>query len=159
MRVSRIQVVLASVLLALPGLAVAGPTQTSSKHHTHASVKHTSAKRTTSTKRSSSKRSSTKRSRSRKEVHHEAAAVVMPAERATEIQTALIKQGYLTGEPTGTWDATTVSAMQKLQSDNGWQSKVTPDARALIKLGLGPEPLGSGTGPTSASMIAQTPPR
>ncbi len=163
MRVSRIQVVLASVLLALPSLAVAGPTQTSSKHHTHASVKHTSAKRTksTSAERTSTKRSSSKRSRTRKVTHHEVVAVVMPAERATEIQTALIKQGYLTGEPTGTWDAKTVSAMQKLQSDNGWQSKVTPDSRALIKLGLGPEPLspstGRATGPASSSMIAQTP--
>jgi len=153
MRVSGIQVILASALLALPSLAVAGPTQTGSKHHAHASVKHTSAKRT--------KSSSTKRSRTRTEVHHEAAAVVMPAERATEIQTALIKQGYLTGEPTGTWDAKTISAMQKLQSDNGWQSKVTPDSRALIKLGLGPEAPSpsTGTGAASASMIAQTLPQ
>jgi hypothetical protein len=28
--------------------------------------------------------------------------------------------------------------MEKLQADNGWQSKITPDSRALIKLGLGP---------------------
>ncbi len=62
----------------------------------------------------------------------------MPSERATEIQTALIKQGYLSGQPTGTWDAQTVAAMEKLQADNGWQSKITPDSRALIKLGLGP---------------------
>jgi hypothetical protein len=67
----------------------------------------------------------------------------MPAERATEIQTALIKQGYLTGEPTGAWDAHTVDAMKKLQGDNGWQTKITPDSRALIKLGLGPKDTGS----------------
>src|SRR5271154_6494827 len=42
----------------------------------------------------------------------------MDTERATQIQTALIQKGYLTGEPTGVWDAHTVSAMQKLQSDN-----------------------------------------
>lgn len=29
--------------------------------------------------------------------------------------------------------------MQKFQADHGWQSKTTPDARALIKLGLGPD--------------------
>jgi len=29
--------------------------------------------------------------------------------------------------------------MQKYQADNNWQSKTTPDARALIKLGLGPD--------------------
>ena len=61
----------------------------------------------------------------------------MDSERATQIQSALIKQGYLTGEPTGTWDAASVAAMQKLQGENGWQTKFTPDARALIKLGLG----------------------
>jgi hypothetical protein len=72
-------------------------------------------------------------------MRHEAAAVTMPSERATQIQTALIKQGYLSGEPTGAWDSQTVTAMQKLQSDNGWQSRITPDSRALIKLGLGPE--------------------
>jgi hypothetical protein len=68
------------------------------------------------------------------------AAVGMPPERATDIQNALIKRGYLTGEPTGKWDPQTIAAMEKLQSDNGWQSKLTPDSRALIKLGLGPAP-------------------
>jgi hypothetical protein len=29
--------------------------------------------------------------------------------------------------------------MQHYQAANGWQSKTTPDARALIKLGLGPD--------------------
>jgi peptidoglycan hydrolase-like protein with peptidoglycan-binding domain len=67
---------------------------------------------------------------------HETAG--MPSERATEIQTALIQRGYLSGEPTGVWDAQTSGAMAKLQGDNGWQTKVTPDSRALIKLGLGP---------------------
>ncbi len=60
------------------------------------------------------------------------------AERATEIQQALIREKYLTGEPTGTWDARTQAALVKYQGDNGWQTKVVPDSRALIKLGLGP---------------------
>ena len=58
-------------------------------------------------------------------------------ERATQIQTALIKAGYLSGTPSGTWDAQTQAAMEKLQADNGWQTKLVPDARAIIKLGLG----------------------
>jgi len=60
------------------------------------------------------------------------------AERATEIQQALIREKYLTGEPTGEWDARTQAALIKYQGDNGWQTKVVPDSRALIKLGLGP---------------------
>ncbi len=59
--------------------------------------------------------------------------------RATQIQTALSGAGYLQGEPTGHWDASTQAAMQKYQSDHGWQTKLIPDSRAIIKLGLGPE--------------------
>ena len=59
-------------------------------------------------------------------------------ERATQIQAALIKAGYLSGEPSGHWDAASAAAMQKVQADNGWQTKLVPDSRALIKLGIGP---------------------
>lgn len=59
-------------------------------------------------------------------------------ERATQIQQALIREKYLTGEPTGTWDARSQAAMVKYQGDNGWQTKEIPDSRAIIKLGLGP---------------------
>jgi hypothetical protein len=62
----------------------------------------------------------------------------MEPERATAIQTALIRSGYLSGEPSGHWDANSMAAMQKLQADNGWQTRIVPDSRALIKLGLGP---------------------
>ena len=58
-------------------------------------------------------------------------------ERVEQIQQALIHAHYLGGEPTGKWDATTVAAMQKYQSDNGWQTKIMPDSRALVKMGLG----------------------
>lgn len=59
-------------------------------------------------------------------------------DRATEIQQALIKAGYLTGQPSGHWDDASIAAMTKLQAANGWQTKLVPDSRALIKLGLGP---------------------
>jgi hypothetical protein len=60
-------------------------------------------------------------------------------ERATAIQQALIREKYLSGEPNGQWDIRTQAAMARYQNDHGWQSKVTPDSRALIKLGLGPD--------------------
>jgi len=60
-------------------------------------------------------------------------------ERSREIQEALIREHYLDGSPSGVWDARSQSAMERFQSDNGWQSKVVPDSRALIKLGLGPD--------------------
>lgn len=77
------------------------------------------------------------------------------SERATEIQQALIREKYLTGEPTGTWDARTQAALVKYQGDNGWQTKVVPDSRALIKLGLGPNYSAELlNGPTKASSAA-----
>ena len=60
-------------------------------------------------------------------------------DRVTEIQQALIREHYLTGEANGKWDETTKAAMQKYQADQGWQTKLMPDSRALKKLGLGPD--------------------
>ena len=82
-------------------------------------------------------------------------------ERAKEIQTALIREHYLTGEPTGQWDASSQAAMSKFQADQGWQTKLTPDSRALIKLGLGPSQdapkAPSVTQPSSPVASANTP--
>ena len=64
-------------------------------------------------------------------------------DRATVIQQALIREHYLTGEPSGHWDDSTLAAMTKFQADNGWQTKLAPDSRALIKLGLGPNHSGA----------------
>ena len=74
-------------------------------------------------------------------------------ERAREIQAALIREHYLDGEPTGTFDERTKTALQKFQQDNGWQTKVIPDSRALIKLGLGPSKDGL-LNPESAAMAS-----
>lgn len=60
-------------------------------------------------------------------------------ERVTQIQQALIREHYLNGDPTGKWDSTTQAAMQKYQADQGWQTRLMPDSRALKKLGLGPD--------------------
>lgn len=59
-------------------------------------------------------------------------------ERAEEIQQALIRAHYLQGKPSGKWDEATQSALRKYQADHDWQTKVVPDSRALISLGLGP---------------------
>ena len=63
----------------------------------------------------------------------------MDPSRVREIQSALIREKYLEGQPNGTWDQRSKEAMQKFQGDNGWQTKMIPDSRALIKLGLGPD--------------------
>ena len=72
--------------------------------------------------------------------------------RATEIQAALVKAGYLQ-ENSGKWNTSSADAMRKLQSDNGWQTKIIPDSRALIKLGLGPGSEASPTGTAAPSGV------
>ena len=77
--------------------------------------------------------------------------------RATQIQSALVKSGYLSSDAaSGHWDSQTEAAMQKLQADNGWQTKLIPDSRAIIKLGLGPaHDNGIGSSGSSALTAAE----
>lgn len=74
-------------------------------------------------------------------------------DRTRAIQTALISKNYLSGQPSGEWDAETEAAMQKFQGDNGWQTKLMPDSRALIRLGLGP----NGTDGSAAALASGNP--
>jgi len=60
------------------------------------------------------------------------------SERTREIQAALIREKYLKGDMTGKWDERTKAAMTRFQKDHGWQTRMLPDSRALIQLGLGP---------------------
>jgi hypothetical protein len=64
---------------------------------------------------------------------------IVAPDRAQEIQEALVREHYLHGDPSGVWDNSTQSAMQRYQADHGWQTKMIPDSRALIALGLGPD--------------------
>jgi len=80
-------------------------------------------------KRASSRKKKTARTRGQQKID---------SERAHSIQEALIREHYLNGEATGTWNQASEDAMRRYQSEHGWQSKTVPDARALIKLGLGP---------------------
>ena len=81
---------------------------------------------------------------------------MIDSDRVLAIQQALIREHYLTGEATGKWDTSTESAMQKFQSDQGWQTKLMPDSRALKKLGLGPDYSGA-INATDASFGAPPP--
>ncbi len=97
--------------------------------------------------------------KSSKKSHHKSHGqqAIDPA-RATEIQHALIREHYMTGEPNGQWDATTTAAMQKFQADQGWQTKLMPDSRALKKLGLGPDYSGAINAASPSSFRIRKPP-
>jgi peptidoglycan hydrolase-like protein with peptidoglycan-binding domain len=65
--------------------------------------------------------------------------MAIDGERASQIQSALVRERYMNGDPSGKWDDSTQAAMRRYQADQGWQSKSIPDSRALIRLGLGPD--------------------
>ena len=78
---------------------------------------------------------STKKSKKRRPRGQQA----IDGSRAREIQEALVREHYMTGKPSGTWDTATQDALRRFQAAQGWQSKTVPDSRALIRLGLGPD--------------------
>jgi len=65
----------------------------------------------------------------------------MDPARVEDIQQALIKAGDLQGAPSGRWDAQTREGMARYQTNHGFGVTGLPDAKSLMKLGLGPHPL------------------
>ena len=99
---------------------------------------HSKARLQTVSSTSTSRPTSSKNKKSRKKGRQRGQQKI-DAARAREIQEALVREHYLEGPVSGVWDAKSQDAMVRFQADNGWQSKVVPDSRALIKLGLGPD--------------------
>jgi peptidoglycan hydrolase-like protein with peptidoglycan-binding domain len=71
------------------------------------------------------------------------ARIHLQPDRVQEIQQALIREGYLQGDTTGQWDARTHDAMQRYQTEHGFPATGLPEAKSLMKLGLGSHPLPS----------------
>lgn len=115
----RVPAIVLISLLALSSAAVA-KSATATRHH------------------SSSKAAKGKSSKRSKKAWQAKGQKTIASDRTREIQEALIREHYLSGDATGTMDNATKQALIKLQQENGWQTKVVPDSRALIKLGLGP---------------------
>ena len=120
----------------------AAPSASSSKKP----AQRTSGAHKTTSKTSSSKTPGRKGKRSRRQPGQKAPS----ADRISEIQTALAKDGSFAGPPNGKWDDSTVSAMKKYQAGHGLNPTGRLDAPTLQKLGLGS---------TTAGVAApQTPP-
>jgi peptidoglycan hydrolase-like protein with peptidoglycan-binding domain len=115
-----------------------------------------SAKKTSSVKKESPKPaakrkvSSRSRKRSRRTSYrYRLARLRLEPQRVQEIQQALIQAGYLNQEPTGRWDEPTKDAMHRYQADHGFPATGLPEAKSLMKLGLGPHPLPEDCDPTA----------
>lgn len=121
------------ILVAL--LAISPAMATTAKSTTKSSTtKASSTKKTSSSKSSKSKHKTTA-----KKSWKSKGQKTITSDRTREIQEALIREHYLTGDANGVWDNRTQEAMRSFQAKQGWQTKVLPDSRALIKLGLGPD--------------------
>jgi peptidoglycan hydrolase-like protein with peptidoglycan-binding domain len=120
---------------------------TSGKAKSSSKTKGSSAKTNTSTDKelglatAKARNQSTKGHKTRKRISSRRVRgqQAIDSERAMQIQQALIREHYLSGDPSGSWDASSIAAMRKYQSDKGWQTKLMPDSRALKMLGLGPD--------------------
>jgi len=133
LRILKTMAVLTACLL-LVSAATATTSQTKSTKSTKSnSSSHKSSKSGKTSSSKSKKKSAKGTSHGQKGIDQE---------RAVAIQQALVRQGYFSGEPTGKFDQATKDALVRYQAENGWQTKVTPDSRALIKLGLGPDKKG-----------------
>ena len=95
------------------------------------------AKKKTTSSRAATPRKSKKSGKTARGWRHRGQQKI-DAERTRQIQEALIREHYFSGEPTGKWNDATQNALRRYQAANGWQNKTVPDSRALIKLGLGP---------------------
>jgi hypothetical protein len=132
--VRRIVGALCALLLLVPGSWAKTRSNSKSKSTVTTSKKKVTSKSTAHTSKVSSKSSK----RGKKSVKKAKGQQAIDSDRTREIQAALIREHYLQGEPSGSFDSSTKAALTKFQADNHWQTKVLPDSRALIKLGLGP---------------------
>jgi peptidoglycan hydrolase-like protein with peptidoglycan-binding domain len=147
---ARLVILFSAALVAAPSFATTTTHKSSTPSRKPSSTAHASA--------ASTHARSARRPKAKSHKLHGQQAI--ESSRVTEIQKALIRERYLTGEANGNWDVTTQAAMQKYQSDQGWQTRLIPDSRALKKLGLGPDYSGainaegaSFTPPAPASTI------
>ena len=147
-------------------LAAANPRQdsaaTSSGKSTTAKKTSTSSPKQHSSSTSSGAKKSSSKTTGKHSSHKKSSRVrgqqKIDSTRAMAIQEALIREHYLTGEPAGTWNDASESAMRRYQADHGWQSKTVPDSRALISLGLGPSK-DNLLNPESAMTTVPDPPK
>jgi hypothetical protein len=136
--------ILHSIAILAIGLLFAGPVSASTTSTNTKSTKSTSSSHKSSKSSKSSKSGKTSSSKSKKKSAKSTSRGqhAIDQGRTLAIQEALIRDHYLSGEPSGKWDQETKDALVRLQAENGWQTKLTPDSRALIKLGLGPDKKG-----------------
>lgn len=100
------------------------------------------------------------RKSSRRSSRRERGQKVPTADRISEIQKALAKDGSFTGTPNGKWDDSTTEATRKFQEAHGLNPTGKLDAKTLQQLGLGSQTAGVAPPmpPVSSSSLQNTAP-
>jgi hypothetical protein len=94
------------------------------------------------TLRKASYKTPTHKRRRRWRRHHVVLPKAPSVERTQQIQAALERGGYYSGDPTGKWDAGTQDSLRRFQSANGLPPTGKLDALSLQKMGLGSDVAG-----------------
>ncbi len=122
----------AAVLTIALASAVAAQTVGSSAARKPAAPPHSSHAATQQTKRKTSKH----------RTRHVPGQKAPATDRIQEIQTALSREGYYKGDPSGKWDSDTQDAMRRFQEEHDMTGSGKIDAQSLQKLGLGSDIAG-----------------
>lgn len=83
-----------------------------------------------------------RRVRYRRKRHHVTLPKQPAADRTEEIQSALERGGFYSGNPNGRWDGGTQEALRRFQTANGLPPTGKLDALSLQRLGLGSDVAG-----------------
>lgn len=139
-----------------PATSASSGARKKAPHHRRASSKTPSAKGASAAHRTtlaSRKRKGRKAKPRRSTAYTRLAQMQMDPTRVESIQQALISAGTYHGTPSGHWDSETRDAMARYQTENGFGVTGLPDAKSLMKMGLGPHPL-----PPELNKTPATPP-
>jgi peptidoglycan hydrolase-like protein with peptidoglycan-binding domain len=109
----------------------------------------------TAAKKKAKSTSGSRKGKSGKSSRRQAGQKAPTAQRISEIQQALAKNGAYAGAPNGKWDTSTVEAMKKFQGAHGLNPSGKLDAKTLQQLGLGSQTAGVAP-PTPAVRISST---
>lgn len=132
--------VLLAVTLSLAPAGVQAATGTNSSKGQTSKANKSATKSHTASKHSKSKTTKSNANSNRSDQRRRAAMRPEP-QRVQEIQRGLIEAGELHQEPTGRWDDSTRDAMKRYQQAHGFPVTGLPDAKSLMKMGLGAHPL------------------
>jgi peptidoglycan hydrolase-like protein with peptidoglycan-binding domain len=151
-------------------LAAASPVSKGTSRHPAPSVtnpatghvglyrKHSTSKKATTRKTIAGRRGKGRKAKpGRSTAYTRLARMQMDPARVQSIQRALMSAGAFHGAPTGRWDSETRDAMARYQAANGFGVTGLPDAKSLMKLGLGPHPLPAELSKTPAAAAGGEP--